>query len=497
MTRVTVGFTVPAYGADAPFHADEGFPEQSRHPVSRLPNPAYRLLRRLLHEHERDAARFGTAGWNPFGELMQPGETVVIKPNFVLSRHRRGGDLFSIITHPSVLRAVVDYVHLALGGRGRIIIADVPQMDCLWSELLERTQVEAICNYYRDALDFEVGLLDMRAFALLDPDRPALGENRETRPGDPAGSVVVNLGKQSAFYGLPDDQYYGADFDRAETNRHHWGEVHEYSVSRTVLDADVVISVPKLKVHKKVGVTLNLKGLVGINTNKNYLVHYRVGTPRQGGDQLPDTLPGAQRVLRRGLRFVTDHVVSRQTKGSDALTKFLRRVYRVTLRPFVRASSASLDVDGGNWHGNDSAWRMTSDLARIFWFADRDGVLRETPQRRAFSIVDGIVGGEGRGPLEPDAKRAGCLVVGENLLAVDLVATRLMGFDPRKVKQFGLIDDREHDYGVHSFAEVDVSLDGVRMTGARFFDPDWTAPLLGFRPHPGWVGRLECAPTQP
>lgn len=34
-------------------------------------------------------------------------------------------------------------------------------------------------------------------------------------------------------------------------------------------DADVYISIPKLKTHQKVGVTLNLKGLVGSISNKN------------------------------------------------------------------------------------------------------------------------------------------------------------------------------------------------------------------------------------
>ncbi len=248
--------------------------------------------------------------------------------------------------------------------------------------------------------------------------------------------------------------------------------------------------------HKKVGVTLNLKGLVGVNTTKNYLVHSRVGTPRDGGDQLPDSLPGTQRALRRGLRLINDFVVARQSPRSDAVTKILRRIYRMTLRPFVRASPVSLDLDGGNWHGNDSAWRMTSDLAHIFYFADVHGVVHDTQQRRMFSIIDGIVGGEGKGPLEPTAHRAGCIIIGENLLAVDLVATRLMGFDPRRVKQFSVLYERQRNFGVRAFEEISVKLDGMEMPGAMFFDQAWTAPLLGFLPHPGWIGQIECEPAQ-
>ena len=48
-------------------------------------------------------------------------------------------------------------------------------------------------------------------------------------------------------------------------------------------------------------------------------------------------------------------------------------------------------LDAGNWHGNDSAWRMAADLMKVFVFADRGGELQGAPQRRMFSIVDGVV----------------------------------------------------------------------------------------------------------
>ena len=58
-------------------------------------------------------------------------------------------------------------------------------------------------------------------------------------------------------------------------------------ISRTALQSDVFINLPKLKTHKKVGVTLNLKNLVGINGNKNWLPHYAIGSPEENGDQFP------------------------------------------------------------------------------------------------------------------------------------------------------------------------------------------------------------------
>ncbi len=53
--------------------------------------------------------------------------------------------------------------------------------------------------------------------------------------------------------------------------------------------------------------------------------------------------------------------------------------------------------------------------------------------RPHFAIVDGIVGMEGDGPIMGTAKKAGVLVMGRNLPAVDATCARLMGVNPRKI----------------------------------------------------------------
>jgi uncharacterized protein (DUF362 family) len=50
-----------------------------------------------------------------------------------------------------------------------------------------------------------------------------------------------------------------------------------------------------------------------------------------------------------------------------------------------------------------------------------------------FAIVDGIVGMEGNGPLQGQAKQSGVLILGEDLVAVDATAARLMKIEPRKI----------------------------------------------------------------
>jgi uncharacterized protein (DUF362 family) len=52
---------------------------------------------------------------------------------------------------------------------------------------------------------------------------------------------------------------------------------------------------------------------------------------------------------------------------------------------------------------------------------------------RRFAIVDGIVGMEGNGPIQGEARRCGVVVFGEDPVAVDATAARLMTIDPRQV----------------------------------------------------------------
>ena len=58
-----------------------------------------------------------------------------------------------------------------------------------------------------------------------------------------------------------------------------------------------------------------------------------------------------------------------------------------------------------------------------------------------FAIVDGIVGMEGNGPLQGDAKSSGIVIFGDDFVSVDATAARLMTIEPRKVKYLNLAGD--------------------------------------------------------
>lgn len=59
---------------------------------------------------------------------------------------------------------------------------------------------------------------------------------------------------------------------------------HCYCVARDVFDAYIVITIPKTKTHRMACMTNTLKNLVGINGEKDYLSHHRIGSKDPGGD---------------------------------------------------------------------------------------------------------------------------------------------------------------------------------------------------------------------
>lgn len=482
----------PIYPKNPPYHPSVSYPE---YPFSEVlteeKNYIYDSLRALFLSLGYDRENYGKKEWNPLGCIIKPGMTVLIKPNFVLSRHFEGKDIYSIITHPSLIRAVVDYCWIALKGEGKIIIADAPQYNCNFKELIAVTGLDKVIDFYSNKKGVEVELLDLRNYWSKSLHMPSCIRKL---PGDPLGSVKINLGKESAYYNHPNPQnFYGAVYHRWETIKGHIGETQEYEISKTILSADVFISLPKMKVHKKVGVTLNGKGLVGIATNKNLIVHYTLGLPSEGGDQFPEgVLSNMERKIIKFERWMYDTFLSKKTIFWELPHRFIYGfIYLKLLKPLgLKVSDEKRLLDAGNWYGNDTAWRMVPDLMKIIYFADAMGKMHKTPQRRLFSVVDGIIGGENKGPLVPDPKPAGVLVGGENLLAVDIVATRLMGFDPLKLKQFNYFLSHENNYyfGFKKIDEIEVVSNNEKFINCL---RDTKNKYFGFKPYPGWVGHIE------
>jgi uncharacterized protein (DUF362 family) len=106
---------------------------------------------------------------------------------------------------------------------------------------------------------------------------------------------------------------------------------------------------------------------------------------------------------------------------------------------------------------------MALDLARIVEYASKTGAMCDTKQREHLILTDGIVGGEGDGPLSPRPVRFGYLCFSPNIAAGDYVNCLSMGYDPGKLP---IIREafRSKKYPLSITTPF---LDGVKVNGER------------------------------
>ncbi len=490
--RVGLARCRPSYeGLAAPWGPGKSYPEIDRllgedrglGPV----NEVYAAVRASLHGLGLDAENFGTADWNPIGALVSPGKRIVLKPNLI--RHwnpandGRGGSVDSVITHGSVLRAVADYAMIAAGPEGSVSLAEAPQMDCDFEKIREIVGLDEIIALYDETLNRDFDVIDLRRETVI--FRDGIIEERRVLPGDPLGYRAVDLGDRSFFTGsgLDPNRFRGADYDPGPTAEHHNGGRNAYLLSETVLSADLVINLPKLKTHKKTGVTLALKNLVGINGDKNWLPHHSLGSVEQGGDEFPES-----RLIDRLRSRATE--IARPFLARGRLLKVFQMVRRVE-----SATRGDEFIRSGNWYGNRTTWRMCCDLNRCLYYSDRDGLHLDspTPVRTVLTIIDGVLAGEGEGPLAPTDVPLGVILAGTDPVAIDLVAVRLMGFDEQKLAKLAepMKDAGPRITAVRASSDVRVGeiMNGSTEVSDRALEEISSERI--FTPHAGWVGHVE------
>lgn len=470
------------YPSVFPFSPDEHYPELGTVDLGNEPNAIYPLCRALFSEMRLDIVHFGTPAWNPLGSMIQPGAQVLVKPNLVRHIHLSGGDYQAVVTHGSLIRCVLDYIGIALDGRGEITVGDAPVQSGDFEELSRKIGLKEVCERISNVWKVPVRLVDFRLWAVsLDREHKMVASG--SRGGDPKGYCSVDLGKRSllAPIGHQCDRFRVTNYDNSTMSTHHNSNTNRYLVPRSVLDADVVINLPKLKTHRKVGMTAALKNLVGINGYKDWLPHHRCGSLEEGGDQYQS---------RSMLKEVKSFLIEKIDK--DPLSK-VNVMYRKGVRITERLEKTfGVDTyDEGSWHGNDTLWRTVLDLNRLLLYADKEGIMREATQRNLLNIVDAVIAGDGEGPMEPDARNCGLLVAGTNPVAVDAVLATIAGFDYRKIPLI------RNAFSVDDWALTHFQPEKIEI---RSNVPRWRSICVNepcnefrFRPPSGWVGNIEAA----
>ncbi|HEX4933098.1 MAG TPA: DUF362 domain-containing protein, partial [Gemmatimonadaceae bacterium] len=333
-----------------------------------------------------------------------------------------------------------------------VIVGDAPLQECDFQRLLANSGLGEWAaamsardarfvgprDYRRTKAQFEGGLRQERE-ELLPVDR----------------FVLYDLGPESLLDPISrEGTFRVTQYPPAELARTHAPGRHQFLVARDIIEADVVVNLPKLKTHKKAGLTNALKNLIGINGNKEFLPHHRLGGTAAGGDCYP-----GQDAVKRALEFAYD-----QANATRSIAK--RRVLRLGTRALQRVLHQRGDELGveGAWSGNDTIWRTCLDLNRILLYGRPDGTLGDAPQRRVIHVVDAIVAGHGDGPLRAEPLPLGLVLAGENPAAVDLVGARLLGYDPGRIPIVAHAFDRFR-WPLTDFGAADVRVDGALGIG--------------------------------
>ena len=476
-----------------PFHPPLHYPE---YPFNSgeidSDNTVYHSIRQLFVLLNLDLLHYDTNKWNPLGEIIKPGDNVVLKPNLVISDHPDGlPGIQASVVHGSIIRAFIDYVFIANKGYGRITIADSPIKEVDFQKILNLVGIGPTVEYLNQEYNLEIELIDFRDLQVTRNENRVMVDSKRL-VGDPTGYRIIDLGKKSMLDEISNfsDRYRStAAFFENVVNQAHNTQQNLYSLPNRILNSDVVISLAKLKTHRKAGVTLSLKNMVGITNEKRWLPHHRVGSPSHGGDLFSDRTRIDVKLKER----IKDILISNSWGGFA--TKYfgipLLKIYKHFTLPFldrVLTSEPYRKVEDGDWYGNNTVWRMVLDLNTLLFYTDEFGVLRNEPQRRYFSIVDGIIGGMEEGPLRPRPSGSGIIIAGFNPVAVDLVSSKLMGFDYNRIPMIKRALERAWlPLSQFEMDEICISSNFKRWENILMTDDIG----LGYTPSKGWQGYLE------
>ncbi len=415
-------------------------------------------------------------------ELIKPGDNIVIKPNFVKESHLlKTAEWEYIITHTEIIRLVLERAILNLKEEGEINIVDAPQTDSDWEEIIKRVHLTELVEEFQAKTKIKISCFDLREERWF--YKQGIIVKRKKLIGDPRGYTKINLTRCSEFFKKQNKEYYGADYDMQETKQYHNEQDNIYVISNTVLQCDLFINLPKLKTHKLAGMTACLKNLVGTCVIKNSIPHHTIGSPKSNGDKF-------QKESRR---------TNSESNLKAIALSLLKSKNPVINYPFILIKKIaglffgqpqSDVIRNGAWYGNDTIWRAVLDLNKIVLYADKNGNMHDVPQRKYFALIDGIIGGEGKGPMEPDPKFSGVIIAGTNPVYTDTVAATIMGFDYRKIptiaksyciKDYPLVQIKPEEIEVVSTNELwNISVDKIKYKDT-----------LKYKPHFGWINNIE------
>lgn len=379
---------------------------------SQLERASWENLGKLYH----DLAFLKKEIWKITSDVFgQPGaisgKVVLFKPNWV-THNTKDDDEFCLRTNSNFLIAAIEVVLECKPQK--VIVGDAPIQGCNWARVVDESFLGKIDELSaRFATPIEVKDFRRTTFEA--------SKNISCREKVPlANYVIFDLGKESFLEPISSKEpiFRVTNYDSAKLAESHTIGKHKYCLAKELFDCEVIISLPKIKTHQKTGLTGALKNLVGLNGDKDYLPHHRVGGTGNGGDCYP-----GKNVFRRISEFFLD-------QANKNIGKILYWPFYYGAKIAWRASRPeAVHQDAAGWHGNDTCWRMVMDLNKIAVYGSADGRISNQAQRKIFSLCDGIVGGQGNGPLIPQPLPLGIISFCDNSGLNDVCMATIMGFN--------------------------------------------------------------------
>ncbi|MBB3185988.1 DUF362 domain-containing protein [Microbacter margulisiae] len=343
------------------------------------------------------------------------GKKILLKPNWVKHSSKETDELCLRTNDQWVIAAL----EVILPQKPiSVTIGDAPIQGCLWEKAISPSFIAQI-EQLSEKAGIPVGIKDFRRRTFNPASNIPVSERNPI-----SEYVILDIGSNSFLEPISNSggNFRVNDYDYQQLAKNQRKGVHKYCITRALFDADIVISMPKIKTHQKTGMTGALKNIVGLNGDKDYLPHHRVGGTKQGGDCYPGS-----NILRRISEIFID--LANKKQG----TTYYLLLHRLSYLLWKMSFPKNTHNLGAAWYGNDTTWRMVMDLNKIAIYGKADGSLSNKPQRQLYSLCDGIIGGQGNGPLHPDPFPFGFVSFTNDSALNDLCMTTLMGFHPDKI----------------------------------------------------------------
>ena len=130
------------------------------------------------------------------------------------------------------------------------------------------------------------------------------------------------------------------------------------------------------------------------------------------------------------------------------------------------------------------------DLNRLLIYANKKGIMRQTPQRKYIAFLDMVIAGESEGPLSPSPKYSGILMSGFNPLIFDTVIATIIGFDFEKIPNISKAYDIKK-YPISNYNYKDIKIISNNKAWAKKIDKIRPEDTLKYIPSSGLKDHIE------